>query len=324
MNYTSVCAPRSLLLDPDLTAPAKVVWLLARLPRRPGISPLGSKVSANSVGQLAERSGLSRDTVRDSLKQLANHGWQSRCAEESGDVSMPRDLLLEQHLGAQAKVLYGRLQFMPGHFNYADLGQCMGTCTNTIKHAVRELVQAGWLECEQEHQRAPLYFTLRNPVDERRQMEVAHAKQRIAVAPSIGEGLMREYLSLLVDSTEFQDGGTHGSVRNPRTGMPLQFDRYYPGYRTALEFDGPQHFGATAKFTPEESAEQQARDLMKQALCPTVGVHLVVVLPADLSLQGMRQKIGKLLPQRRLKENELLLDFLEWRSLRYRQSAEEW
>ncbi|MGE5672762.1 MAG: hypothetical protein ACM3XM_02605, partial [Mycobacterium leprae] len=142
---------------------------------------------------------------------------------------------------------------------------------------------------------------------------------RIDTAPSTGEGLMREWLSLLVDSIDYQDGATYGFLVNPRTGMPMQFDRFYPP-GVAFEFHGPQHFGPTEKFTAKESAEQQARDLMKLGICVTRGITPVVVVADDLSLEGMRRKVGQLLPLRHLTENELLLDYLESRSTQYRQS----
>lgn len=56
---------------------------------------------------------------------------------------------------------------------------------------------------------------------------------------------MREYLSLMIDSGEFEDNAAPGFLVNPLTDERLQFDRFYPP-GVAFEFNGPQHYGATS------------------------------------------------------------------------------
>lgn len=52
------------------------------------------------------------------------------------------------------------------------------------------------------------------------------------------------------------------------------------------------------------------------------GVHLVIVHAADLSLDGMRRKVGTLLPLRDLAGHGALIDYLQTRSRAYRRAAE--
>jgi hypothetical protein len=164
-------------------------------------------------------------------------------------------------------------------------------------------------------------FTLRNPGLERQEAEVEQAMQRLNEAPFDGEALMREYLSLIVASDQFEDNATPGFLVNPFTGEELEFDRYYPP-GVAFEFQGAQHFGPTARFPDERKARNlRGRDVVKLGLCAARGIALVEVLPTDLTLKRMLAKVGSLLPLRRLDGHELLIACLEANSRTYRRNA---
>ncbi len=131
---------------------------------------------------------------------------------------------------------------------------------------------------------------------------------------------MREYLSLLINSDEFEDDAAPGWLVNPRTLERLQLDRFYPP-RVAFEYNGPQHYRATGKFSADEVVGQRERDLIKLGLCVTRGITLVTIHPEDLTLRGMKQAVGSLLPLRDLTGSDLLIDYLETESRRYRRIA---
>ncbi|MGE5673514.1 MAG: hypothetical protein ACM3XM_06455 [Mycobacterium leprae] len=324
-----VRAPESLLLNSELCPSAKVVWLLCMLP--PGLGLRDEKVT--DAGSLAARSGLSCPTTRKAVTQLIFSGW---CTSEvalnhsprDATAVFPRDLLLEHQVCSEAKVLYGVLQLTPqyqypdGRFSYADLTRMTGSGRNTIKRALAQLGKAGWATGEQENMKDYVYFTLLDPTASLRSAVIAQAALRIRHAPSTGEGLMREWLSLLALPSYYQDGGTDGRVINPLTGMPLQFDRSYPP-AVAFEYNGSQHEAPSERFSPQEVAAQQARDLMKQGACARLGIKLIIVTADDLSLKGMLKKVDGVLPLRPIKENEPLLDYLEARSQVYRAAARE-
>ena len=108
---TMVRVPVSLLLDPELTPSAKVLWMALRLR-----SPAGPARAAS----LRARSGLARPTVRDGLARLTTAGWYAAAAGEAIDrapadaqVTVPGDLLADRSGGALGKVLYGVLQKTP-------------------------------------------------------------------------------------------------------------------------------------------------------------------------------------------------------------------
>lgn len=122
---------------------------------------------------------------------------------------------------------------------------------------------------------------------------------------------MKEYLSLLIDSDHFEDNARPGFLINPLTGKPVELDRYYPRV-VGYEFNGRQHYETTELFPSEPGLRmQQARDLIKEALCARNGINLVVIHRADLTLEAMRRRVGALLPLRDLRGHEALIAYLE-------------
>ncbi len=301
MEETAVYAPVSLLLNPDLTPSAKVLWMALRHNGSVGVT------------QLAACSGLTRPTVRTGLAQLFAAGWCTAgelgpaCmlnpAPSAARVLVPDGLLADTRVGAQAKVLYGALQGTPGFRKGAGQFTCPGLCQwmqsnpKTVRRAVRELVNARWLRVRQESRKAPVQFTLGHPEANSPVSQVEIVRRRLKRAPYGGEAIMREYLSILVDSKHFEDDAAPGFLVNPLTQERLQFDRFYPP-GVAFEFNGRQHYEPTEQFTAEQVALQQARDLIKQGICVREGIQLVVVHSQDLSLKGMLEKVGHLLPLR--------------------------
>lgn len=319
MRNETIRAPISLLLDPDLRAAAKVLWLASRLHR--GLA----KPTALAVG-----SGLTLPTVRRSLAQLEAGGWYSAAAgaverpPAGARVSIPASLLTEPRVRPQAKLVYGLLQSGPafrgksGEFTYTDLSAYARISVVTSRQVIRELAEAGWIQASQANQLAPVRFTLRIPELDRSEAEVAQAMSRLKEAGHRGEAIMREYLSLLIDSDEFEDNARPGFLVNPLSDERMELDRYYPGV-AAFEFNGSQHYRTTARFpSPMALAMQQARDLMKETLCARRGVRLVVIIEEDLTLKTMQQRVGTLLPLRDLSCHGELIEHLEKVSKSYR------
>ena len=312
MRIAVVQAPVSLLLDPDLTAAAKVLWLAIRV-HSESVTPT----------RLAASSGLTLATIRKLLAKLEAVGWYSPStgaierSPSGAGVSIPASLLSEPRVRPQAKLLYGILQTGPafrdqsGEFTYTALSAWARVSAVTIRQVVQELAETGWIQASQANQLAPIRFALRIPELDRRAAEVAQAMRRLQEADYHGEAIMREYLSLLIDSDEFEDNARPGFLVNPLTNERMELDRYYPSV-VAFEFNGSQHYRATQRFPSEQAlAMQQARDLMKEALCARRGVRVVVINRDDLKLETMQQKVGALLPLRDLRFHAELIDALE-------------
>lgn len=323
----AIRVPVSLLLNPGLSPSAKLIWMALRLsgdgnPPRP--EPLGADT------------GLSRKTVLKGLAELeaagfpeADSGGRAAAitqATRDDGVLIPAALVADRRVGVRGRILYGQLQSTPrfepptGRFTYVSLSRLTGNSLHTVKRALKNLAETGWLEMAQKSQRAPVRFTLRDPVSERGRAEVERIRRRLDEARFLGEALMRAYLSLLVDSEEYEDDAAPGFLVNPLTDERMELDRYYPP-AVAFEFNGPQHYGATERFSEESAAKQRGRDYMKLGICAERGIRLVFIHPEDLSLEGLRRKIGSLLPLRDLTGHELPVAFLETVSRRYRRKA---
>ena len=204
---------------------------------------------------------------------------------------------------------------------YASLSKSTGWSIRTVRQAVRELAQGGWLRLSQAHRRAALYYSVADPRLAASIAELHQAKRRLARAKYLGEALMREYLTLIVDSDEFEDDASPGFLVNPLTGERMQLDRYYPPNR-AFEFNGPQHYGPTEKYpSTEELVMQQVRDYIKIGICATRGITVRIVHPEDLSLAGMLEIVGDLLPLRDMSHDSPRITFLESVARSYRRAC---
>ncbi|MGB4163171.1 MAG: helix-turn-helix domain-containing protein [Bacillota bacterium] len=243
-------------------------------------------------------------------------------------VTIPRELIEDRFIKPQAVVIYGVLQATPGFwfpngkYTCKQLRELTGRALSTIRRAVNALVQRGWLQVSRKNHLCPFAFTIKNPVSERCKAELARVAKQIDRAKFKGEELMKQYLSLIVDSDEFEDNASPGFLVNPFTDERMELDRYYPG-RAAFEFNGPQHYQATEFSAPEEVERQKARDYIKAGICADRGIKLIVVHPEDLSLKTMIEKVGTCLPLRDLRNREHIVRYLERVSSRYRQAALE-
>lgn len=329
MKADVVQAPASLLLDPELSATAKLVWMVWSL-----LTACGPV----NISLLAARSGLSRVPVRQSLAQLASAGWLSTASlnravaidrsPSDARATITGDLLQSVRIGVQARVLFGILQVLPvcrnrtGQFTYPQLSGMAPLSLNTARRAVHELVGWGWLKVTQEHRTAPIQFALSNPVVAASEAEVVRVRKRLEAAPLLGKALMHEYLSLLIGSLEYWDSSRMGFLLDPFTEEPMELDRYYSKLEVAFEFDDPREYDALARRSAGAAAKHLAQTYIKLGICLTRNIRVVTVRPADLTLPAMQELIGELLPLRDLQGQEPLITFLEKESEKYRVSAE--
>lgn len=305
--------PASLLLDPHLPASTKLLWLLR------------TQVGPSTISGLSRLSGLSRPTVQQSLRQL---GALSAPPPEP-QVVMPPELLTYRQLAVQARLLYASLQLTPrfqkneGHVTYSELHRLTHLNVGTLRSALHQLTEQGWLELMQENKFKPIHFTLCNPITARRETEVLLAQLRLEESEYRGEALMRELLSLAIHSDEFEDDASPGFLVNPITEERLQLDRYYPP-GVAWEYNGPQHYRTTKRFPNERKLRmQQTRDLIKIGLCQQRGIQLLILHADELSLSAIQERAAGLLPLRNLAEHGPLVAFLEKECRAHRRWAAE-
>ncbi len=309
--YVQVPIP---LLEGRLPMTAKLVAMLMLLPE------------AQTPQTLEKLSGLSRPTVLRALALLEAAGWHtSPAAPQAREVQVSTELLVDPRLSAREKLVYTRLQAGPSlaPSTHASLARQVGLTPYPLKQALHRLAATGWMQVTQQHRRSLVEFTLGNPFAEYRASIVAPARRRLNKNRYKGETYMREWLNLLVAGRECTDDATPDFLENPFTGEKMELDRYYPP-NVALEFQGPQHFTTTEWFPDEvELRKQQARDHMKRGFCEARGITLIAVTAEDLSLEGMRAKLGDLLPLRDLRGHEAWVRLVESYSRSYREEARQ-
>jgi len=335
----SIEIPGALLLDRTLPPTNKVLWMLLSLQDAEGIGPLPQRV-------LADQGHLSRSTVQLGLGRLEKEGWVLRTEPRGWATSGLLDAsnqpyarvperLIKTDIKPQARVLYACLQLLSGfnghtgEFTYSALKQLTGRALDTLRLAVRALVETGWLRIERDNRKAPVRFTIQDTDRRRQEREVADVARTLekidtmGEADSLGEALMYAFLDLLVASRHYLDHARPRFLQNPFTGELMELDRYYVG-KVAFEFNGPQHYRTTEKYPDEgELRLRQARDYMKRGFCEQEGVKLVVIQASDLTLERMREKIEGLLPLRDTAGHEQLVEFLELTSSRYRHRVQQ-
>lgn len=304
-----VRAPAQLLASSELLPSARLIWLVAW--HRDDWSP----------ATVERYSGLARSTVLRGLALLKASGWLGSSTRAGRKAEVPGALLTDQRLGINARLLYGVVQLAGSAFTYAELSTMAGMSINTVKRGIAELTKAGWLQITQQHKFAPVHVQTASPQVPRAKAEVELARQRVEEAPYRGEALMREYLSLLIDSDLFEDNASPGFLVNPFTEERMEFDRFYPP-ALAFEFNGPQHYGPTQRYP--NAAQQRGRDYIKLGICTERGIQLTTIHPEDLSLKGMTAKLDNHLPQRDLTGRHELIRFLEAASRSYRRDAQAW
>lgn len=93
-------------------------------------------------------------------------------------------------------------------------------------------------------------------------------------------------------------------IVHPKTGNPLEIDRYYPNHRVAIEIQGEQHIKELAFFakrkckTPKEYLDEMKRvDSAKREQCEALNVKLIT-LDEGLTEEEILEKISPYLPLR--------------------------
>ncbi|HHW08459.1 MAG TPA: hypothetical protein GXX29_00635 [Firmicutes bacterium] len=329
-----VQVPVTFLIDPRLRPTAQLLWLALWISGPSAGIALDQLLSPTRLSKIT---GLSCPTVRKGIAQLIEHRWliwpvidsrifPSGIFEHCRIVYLPSDLITDHKVSPQAKMLYGYLQYLPnyvywkreGRTTYQALSQILSINVKTVRQAMYMLRSNGWIKTVQANQKAEIKYTLTHPV-------VTHYEtlwRHVDKAEFRGETLMKEWLSVLIDSAEYVDNGYFGFLINPETNEQLQLDRYYMNFKVAFEFNGDQHYKSSALFDKETVAKQMRRDRIKKEICKHMGITLVIIHWNDLhNIGALLQNLPNKLPLRDLSQYESHLAFLQSETSKYQEST---
>jgi hypothetical protein len=328
---SQVRVPISLLLDQQLTAADKLVWMTMRLDKRDKhIRKLTSPT------RLARRTGLSRVTIYNSFERLTSAEWvmaekpiikpktQSICY-----VNMPAKLLTSKELKSRDKVMYGVLQATQffsgkkGKIKYLELSKYAHMCVKTVRRAVKALAGANWINTRQVNQLAPIYYKLDDPQLAYCRQKCAKIQRQLDVEDNYGETICREMVLLLVDPAEYTVHSRPSWLTNPDTGMIMEIDLFIEENNLAVEYQGEQHFNPTSFASQEEVEKQKIRDSIKAKIVKARGINLVQVRTEDLSVDKMAKKLQDFVALRNLSGLDMIVEFLDHVGLRYQRQEVE-
>ena len=102
---------------------------------------------------------------------------------------------------------------------------------------------------------------------------------------SVGESLMCEYLDVYLGKYKHIDNYRPDWLTNPRTGQPLEIDRYYPDLKAGFEYQGEYHLRPIEG--TDEFRYRRYLDNLKRRLASQQGVKIISVEPIDLTINVM-------------------------------------
>lgn len=317
------------LLSPQLTSCTKLVAIGLDFLRDPYTKKLKEGPSPTRLRRLL---GPSRTTILKALAAL-NRPWRYEVPADleslpKMSVKIPEALIADRTLPPLARVVYcvlvglSQLNRHDILSSFAAIAAVLKLQRRTVRQAMLALERAGWLGIKQKSKYAPIRFSFPNPQVASRKAEVRRAKQFLQTHAHQGEALARLWCDALVDSAHYKDNFYPKFLINPDTNELLQADRYYLKHNAIIEFQGPQHDGATELFSEEEAREQMERDRIKRQICARHKIPLIELRPEDLTYARLRELLGRFLPLRDRSPKEPIIRFLEKRSRRYRKYME--
>lgn len=104
---------------------------------------------------------------------------------------------------------------------------------------------------------------------------------------SVGESLMCDYLDAYIGQHKYIDNYRPTWLTNPKTGQPLEIDRYYPELKVGYEFQGEYHLRPIEG--TDEFKYRRYLDALKRRLALQHGVRIISVEPIDLTMNVMRR-----------------------------------
>jgi len=225
-------------------------------------------------------------------------------------------------LSERQRAIYQALADEPEHAEAGiplrRLVQMTGYSINTVRKDLAEMTSRGWLEIGYGKRRR-MRYRLCDPI---RQQEVERYEKLVLQLrnfPYRGEAILKAILDIVVADSDYADNARPAFLINPLTGLPLEYDRYYPIWRVAIEFNGPQHEQASDRFPNVNGT--RVRDLFKEALSLKHGVTLLVFRPDDLSLASVIKKLAGHLPLRSISASDPSIPLIDQYARGYRLRA---
>lgn len=342
IQWWTVRVPTKLVNDTNLPIAARALYMVILDQANPETGEC--RLPATKLAQLA--GCRSNETVMAYVEQLSEAGWLrvsrrkgrsphirvSVAATEGAAVAIPGYLLYSPQLRPADRCLYAVLFMRRKRRNdtvqatVPDLLDATGIGSpSTVRGAIARLIHAGWLWVPEGAKAGGRTYRPLDPHLGQRETALGQLRARLKRLQFVGEALLQAMLTEAVAVTEFQPGARLSEITNPLTGEPLEFDRWYPGPKVAIEYNGRQHYQTTELFPdPKELLRQQARDLIKDALARRNRITLITFDEPELTFAHIAAKLSGVLPLRTLRHEDPLVRYLNRESVKHVRRYSRW
>lgn len=208
---------------------------------------------------------------------------------------LPQEIIRDPRLHRTSKFLYLGMRSLP-KTTIAGYATALGMAYPTVHRLMKELERHEWVYIfRRVGEKAPIYVPWMPMAVERK---LATYTERLAgMAANRGEQLMKFMLDIIVDDDNFVD-----NARPPWTALApgdrsVEFDRFYPERRVAIEYHGRQHYEEVLFAHGKSDLQKQLElDGRKALACLRQGVTLVEIADVELSYENLVAKLNGLLP----------------------------
>lgn len=208
---------------------------------------------------------------------------------------LPKQIIQDQRLGRTSQFVYCLMRSHPKS-TFKGYAAKFGMPYHTVRRNIKELEHYDWVYSFRDPKSRGLIYVPWMPLD----VERALAVQAEWLADSVanrGERLMKAMLDITVDDDNFLDNARLQWTVSGAGDNPLEFDRFYPDAKVAIEFQGRQHYEeVTFRYGKSNLQQQQNRDGLKALACLRQKVTLVEIPDIDLSHETLVAKLGGVLP----------------------------
>ncbi|MFS8628991.1 MAG: hypothetical protein FWJ73_06505 [Limnochordales bacterium] len=208
---------------------------------------------------------------------------------------LPKYVLSDHRLPRTSKLLY--LAMRSGRKGTTkEYAERLGIPYATVRRAMVELRERDWVYPFRIPKQRSLVYVPFMPLEVER-LVAAELERWFDAVSSRGEQLLKAFLDLLVDDDHFLDNARPSWAAAGPGDAPPEFDRIYPHWRVAIDFQGRQHYEeATFPDGKSDLKRQQSLDARKALACLRQQYTLVEIADVELSYETIVAKLRGLLP----------------------------
>lgn len=208
---------------------------------------------------------------------------------------LPKQIMCDRRLRRTSQLIYSCMRAHPKS-TFKGYAAKLSIPYATVRRCIKELEHHDWVYSFRDPKSGERIYVPWMPLDVEKAV-ASRAEQLADVMPNRGEWLMKAVLDITVDDDNFLNNARFQWTVSGTGDNRLEFDRFYPDARVAIEFQGRQHYEeVTFRDGKTNLQKQQDLDGRKALACLRQQVTLVEIPDIELSYETLVAKLGGLLP----------------------------